>query len=532
MTKGMRFLLLPVLLTVAILLSSCAPRYKDEFISQAKGKGWNEAQQHLGYRASFRIFLMERDSSGEYVILFQRLSKAQVMERFGRFLQDFNNILDPQNEEYRQYLDFFSLRDELEHQERVYNAVYENLRRAKLADDFAKLTGTSSYYGADAWRVEGYNIKQIFGEDFSGLFRSEYIEAAKRDGKLREIEHIIWFADQQLAEKRPNPNNPADANDFIWLARRQGVELVNYKVLNPGERPFDSSGNFIEGTRLELVVDTKGKEVRINRESQPALRIFMERGGSGVMVLDTDLENKDIGFGIPDVVETITVGSANSIITGSSNILARMFEVKEKHKRVYPVFPPIRLQIESVSGEIEFWEAATESAGWKIPFTYKNKQGDNYNVKLKVEREKLPDGSLGNHRTIKYLEKEWISGTSRYQGSRGNVVERYKMKPPFDSKVMEVQVLHTESTQKIAVVLPDGSERKGLVVPGPNIFVQDEPFAILYTDGQKRYMIVDEDGDGKFEKRREFAVPKEYKTGDYSASNEEVESGSLVAHQK
>lgn len=514
--KGGQLFLLLTILVSAFLLSGCAARYKDEVLAKAKSEGWNEAQQYAAYHYSLRLFLMEKSTAGEYVFLFPRLSKAQVRERFERFLQDFNNILDPKNEEMWRYIEFFDLRKELEREERIYKATYDRLRVAELADQFTKLIGTGSSYGEETWRVEGYNIKQVFGDNFTSYFKSELIERAKRDGRLQPIEHIVWFADQKLAEKQPNPNNPTDPNDFIWLARRRGIELVNYKVLNPGEKPQENTGNYLEGVRLELVIDLKTNKISMQRESQPALRIFMERGGSGVMVLDTDIENEDIGFGLPDVVETIAVASANDLLT-SSNVIGRLFEVKQKYKRVPPRFPPIQFQMAPTGKEEELWEIATDVGGWKVPLGYKNKQGNNYNVKLKTEREKLTDGSLGQYTIIKYLEKEWINGTNRYQPSMGAVVERYKMRPPFNGGLVSAQVLHAEDTKKVSLVLPNGREEKGLVAPGMNnVFIEDRPFAIIYTDGQKRYMLVDEDNDGKFEKRKELAVPPEYKTGNYT----------------
>jgi hypothetical protein len=514
-----RFLrLLPLILSI-IFLSGCAKTYKEEFLGKAKAEGWNEAQQYAAYHYSLRAYLMEKDAAGEYQILFQRMSKELVEQRFGKFLDDFNGILDPKNQENARFIEFFNMRKELEHKERVYKAVYDRLRVARLADKFEELNGTSSYYGADAWRVKGYNIKQIFGNDFADSFKNQMIETARREGRLEQIEHIIWFADQQLAEKQSNPNNPTDPNDFIWLPRRRGVELTNYKILTKGEKPFDNNGNYIEGVRLELAVN--GNNLSIKKESKPALRIFMERDGKGIMIMDKDVEGKDVGFGLPDLVETIQVASADNLIRASSNILERLFEEKQSHKRVYPKYPPIQLQIAQVSDQ-SFWEVAADAAGWKVPLEYRSKQEDNYNVKLKVEREKLADGSVGKYMTIKYLVKEWTSGNNRYQPSRGNVVEYYKMRPPFDTKVVHAQVLMNDDTKKISIVLQNGKEEKGTIAPGANnVFIADKPYTIIYTAGQKRYTLVDEDGDGKYEKRKEIAVPKNYKTGDYSEDAEE-----------
>ena len=511
--------LLPLVLSV-VFLSGCAKTYKGEFLEKAKAEGWNEAQQYAAYHYSLRSYLMEKDAtSGEYSILFQRLPKEQVEQRFGKFLSDFNDILDPKNEENARFIEFFGMRKDLEHKERVYKAIYDRLRVARLADKFEELNGTSSYYGADAWRVKGYNIKQIYGDDFANSFKNQMIETARRDGRLEKIEHIIWFADQTLAEKQLNPNNPTDPNDFIWLPRRRGVELTNYKILNKGEKPFDNNGNYIEGVRLELVVN--GNSVSIKRESKPALRIFMERDGKGIMIMDKDAEGKDVGFGLPDLVETIQVSSADNLIRSSSNILERLFEEKQSHKRVFPKYPPIQLQIAQVSDQ-SYWENSADAAGWKVPLEYKSKQEDNYNVKLKVEREKLADGSVGKYMTIKYLVKEWTSGNNRWVASRGNVVEYYKMRTPFDAKVVNAQVMTTDDTKKISIVLQNGKEEKGLIAPGANnVFIVDKPYTVIYTDGQKRYMLVDEDGDGKYEKRKEIAVPKNYKTGDYSEDAEE-----------
>ena len=152
--------------------------------------------------------------------------------------------------------------------------------------------------------------------------------------------------------------------------------------------------------------------------------------------------------------------------------------------------------------------------------------GDNYNVRIHykkieddIDRERIPE--LRSSRTA----CTWRSSTSRrntprratsYEPSAGKVLEYYRPKSEFAGKV-KAQVLHFDDTKKLQFEFEDGSIVEGFINPGKNKFIEDEPYAKSYNEGQKRWWIEKSDGSKVYDKRKSVGQPKE-STGEYSDS--------------
>ncbi|MEK7559813.1 MAG: hypothetical protein AAB522_00730, partial [Patescibacteria group bacterium] len=109
---------------------------------------------------------------------------------------------------------------------------------------------------------------------------------------------------------------------------------------------------------------------------------------------------------------------------------------------------------------------------------------------------------------IAYIAKEWTS-SDQNTPSVGQVLEYFKPKADFAKKnITKAAVIHFENTKKFVVDFEDGSEIIGIVTPGDNKYIEGEPFAIEYTEGQKRWRLEKDSGSNVFNKRKEVALPK------------------------
>ena len=234
----------------------------------------------------------------------------------------------------------------------------------------------------------------------------------------------------------------------------------------------------------------------MHKESKPALKLFVpDRSWPAVLVLDRDKEG-DVGFMLPDLVKTFSssLTSAASLFN-SADIIDNLFPVSEQEKRIRPKDrPPITVDIAPVGrNKVDVWEKNDQ--GWTIPFRYKNDRFDNYNVTAKIKNDESQyfDPSATNKR-IDYLKKEW-SGT-------GNVTEFFRPKAPFDeANIVSISV----GGNRILMVTNHGEEVTGYVTTGSNKVIQDKPYQVEYTESEKRWLLADEDNDGKFEKRKQVA---------------------------
>ncbi len=497
--------------------SGCALTYRDEFLKQAQAKGWTEDEQLAALAYSDRLYFLHKTKDG-FAVNYSRLSKEQVLKKLDEALVELDAILDYKNEQNARFVEYFGLREFLEHEEEVVKAIRDRVRVAELHDQFEKLIGASpfsyrDYYsygqsiGGQEERRKGYNIQQIFlstdiSKSFS--FTESRIEEAKRRGALKIIEQARSSLKRRFDRKEPNPAYLDDPNNFIWKSKSTEVEFVSYKILY-SEDPKDNNSNYIEGYRI---VDGR-------RESKPAIRIFyIYEGRRGVFLLDADKEG-ETGFGLPDEVGPVREALQVTDLLRDDNLMNVLFLEKKERRRVAPKRKPIFVEIARVGEKtIDFWEDAPDQRGWYVPFLYKNNAENNYNVKLVFASQENsgenPAYRFGEPpKQIKYLKKEWTDGT-RYKPSMGNVVEYYEMKPDYAKRnVSRADVLHQLDTKNLSIVFTDGTTETGLVLPGKNKFIEDEPIMIDYTEGQKRWRIKKEKGSPNYNKRKEISPAKE-----------------------
>jgi len=526
----MKFRILAVFAIVATLfLAGCVPPYRQTFEDAGKEKHWTHKQVLAAFAYYDKIGWARevKEGSGQYVVIYGKVPTAKVDSQIDTVLKDLNASLDPNNTEMRQYLDTFGLRKDLEHEEEVTEAQKARVHTAYLYNQFQEKMGDRPEYGHEAEMSGGYNIRKIFtSKDLSEAFpfKSDEVEGAKKDGSLKEIESAELDFSSPYDHKVPDPAHPDDSEAFVWKARKMSIRLTNYKIITE-EQPQNNKGNYIEGYR---VVDGK-------QESKPALKIFFPTGGYGAVVLiDTDREGRDAGFGLPDILESVSDIENVQDVVRDGNLLATLFADKKKDARQLPPHNLFKIEISRTDKPIDPWEKSTEADGWIVPYKYVTIMGDNFNVRIKYKKVSMPaDGSSypdGDHahsmyREIEYIAKEYTKAGKRYDASAGQVIEYYRPKGDFAKKV-QAKVDDYSNTRKLTFEFEDGSELSGIVTPGENKFIEEKPYAKSYTEGSQRWWIESSNGNGKYDKRKKVSPPKE-RTGQYDdwAEEEEANSG-------
>lgn len=503
--RNWRSVWIVLIVGVSVLAQGCALSYRKGFLDRTANKGYTKEQALAAYYMSFRWYFSREVEKGKYEVVYSRLPMETVQKQMERYLSDLSLVLDYKEEEMSKFLDIHGLRPHFEQQEKVEQAIYARVRAAMIFAKFQELTGTRSYYshGQNIWGGYDPKIFVITNFDEGFPFKSDVIDKAKAAGILKPIETIRIEHSSSYDRKDPDPSDPLDKNKFIWRSKEYTVEAVSYKITDD-EKPRDNYGNYIEAFRI-----FSGK-----KESKPALRAFLDgRGSSAIVIVDDDKEGKDIGFGLPD---SITTMSEDAVLKEES--LAGLFPEQENEKRIPPQSKPIRMEIVKIGETVSAWEESKDSKGWSAPEGYQAKPlKNNYNIKFKFAKPEMRDmTSVSLAKKIEAVVKEWTKPGERYAAGNFQVLEFFHLKDPYDKEISAAYVRANEDTKKISVILLNGEERTGMIVSGSNIFIQENPFAIEYTLGDKRYRIQDDNGDGIYEKRKEISKPATDETGTYA----------------
>lgn len=475
------------LLLVPFLLGGCAPAFGPLVREKCQNDGCTREKQYVAEAYAYRLKLTQENPDGTYSVYYAVLPNAEVARIAKNRIEDLEFILDYNNPDWAPYIKEFGLRPELERQLQIFKALYARLQLVDHYNNFQEYMGERSSNRPDHDR--GYDASKVFAEDVLATypFKSDRIENVRANGTLKEVERFVWSARRELGRKESDPMDPEDPNKFVWRPEEVGIEFISYKVMDTAN-PRDSNVDYVEGTRLVM---TKNG---LKKESKPALKLFVPNDGhSAVLIIDKDKEG-EIGFLLPDFVDRVSqVTSAQGLINDS--VLSRLFQRTEDEKRVKPRDPPpIVVEIAPVGkNKIDVWEYNT--SGWTVPFRYKNERADNYSVSVKIkgEGENGYDPSSPN-KQIEYFRKVW--------NGNGSVYENFYPQSSYDqANLARVSV----SDKRVVLVTSNGDEITGHVTPGSNKFIKDNPYSIEYTDSEIRWLLMDEDGDDKYEKRRQVA---------------------------
>ena len=482
--------LIGLLVLGAFALSGCAPKYATIMRDKGSAEGWTKEQQAVAEHFSYRLKFTTENSDATYSVNYSVLSNELVAKIVKERIEDLESVLDYKNSGWAPYIKAFGLRDELERELKIFKGVHNRLRLIDNYNSFRQQMGQRS--SSRPLELDlSYDVSKVFVEDVFGVypFISERIDEARKNNKLKEVERLLWSANRTYGRKEQDPSDPEDPNKFIWRPEEVGLEFVSYKILDDSN-PRDNTIDYIEGTRFKMTSNG------IRKESKPALKLFVpERNWPSVLVIDWDKEG-EVGFGLPDSVESASSGLVTAESLFATTVINRIFPVSEQEKRIPPKDPlPMVVEIAPVGRtKVDVWEYNDQ--GWTVPLRYKNDRADNYYAAHKIKDDDLPNfDHSSNNKQVDYFKKDW--------NGNGAVVEYFRPKAPFDQANL---VSLAVSNNRVVAVTKQGEEITGYVTSGSNRVIQDYPYQIDYSENdEKRWRIVDEDGDGKYEKKRQVA---------------------------
>jgi hypothetical protein len=486
-------------------------------------------QASAAFTKALRYWWMGQSPDGKWYINYSAVDTEKVIEVLkGAEADTLGAAKDPKWEKFREVA---GLDNVLKERLKVYKISRSNVEMFFLYQTFKAMVGDSSYTDLLSQGALKFNFRMILPsekEKEGMLFSSTYIESAKASGKLRLIQTFVGTLDDKLSEKKPDPEDPAERNKFIWKTKKEGVEIRTYKVLN-GESPKENAGDYIEVWRVTLEYASENALPTMKRESKPCIRAFAseQKGGVDVFVIDIDKENAEYGFGMPDVVEKFEkILSGKELFLKHQEILEKALNgqdpIEPKHKK-----KEMKIEI-ARSGEAPpvTWETAEDPGGFRVPFMYAGFGKQNYKVEIVYETPKMPNGhpapqdGAAHHKNgvakkIKHIIKRWYSPGNPSLPGQGEVVEYFKPKSPYDGKDILEATVSAEDGKKISITRKGQPTVIGLVVSEGNVFIEDIPYMIDFTDGDVRWQIADrENNDNVYESRRRISSANKKPAGD------------------
>ncbi len=546
MNKYFRLVLLMVFVLVSV---GCRPNYRDEFLKLAEKEGWSEKQRQVALQYSYRLeFSRETDQDSRvFEIVRGKLTNREVRKKLGNLREDFKDLLSYASEENTDFVDLFNLRPYLEQQEAVLIELHNRVRTVELKTEFDRITGVNTlcpssrfssnqppmwygpfFPGVPSWgsgssfssssddtpSPDAYSLKKLFPpKDFKTVytFSLPQVDAARKDGTLRAVESAKLSLSRQYDRKEPDPTNPNDyPNSFMWRSSKRNIRVASFKIQEDDkEKPANNRVDYSEAYRVK----DDGKD-----EKEPCLKVFILERGKTVVVVDLDKEGKP-GFGLPD--ELIQSGDYWSQaryqnvkeVLNDESLLVRLFDEQITNPdRIPPAKKVMRVEITKADDPMEFWENAPTKEGWPAPTGYRSTSADNYNVRIgfkKVKKDSTnPTPSVTKE--IEFFAKEWTTSESKYQAAPGSPTEYYYPKSRFQAtNIVRATVVEYVDTKYVRIVFDDGSFDDGFVSPKGSMFIEDEPYQILYKKGDNWWIIKKSKDSKVFDKRRKASPPKE-----------------------
>ena len=456
----------------------------------------------------------DKDDPGTLKIDYKKIKLDKLLAVSQKQAADLEEILDtdPKNATWYKLLEETGKRSYFEQAERAIKFRVARLKLKLNYEEFRKLLGEADGSSESDERRKSYDAR-IFLPEFDATrdapFNAKYIEDAKRDGKLVFAGKTVVFDYELFGKKISDPETPLDSSSFVWKEKVEGLEVTTFKVVasnHASSHPRDKQLNYLEATRIAHSFDKDGNIIATERESKPALRAFTSPADSlDIVVLDTDREG-ELGFGLPDAVMKLSKGIATGkdLYINNQELLSKLFEEKTKDKRKpLPATKPQKFAVVAAGTPVDPWDKSPRVKGWDIPYDYKAEKRDNYHLEVILKPKKPGDDSLT--RAIDFIVKVYHSASNPFQPVKGGVVEYYRPLPPFDEKnVLEVKVDY--SNKKKLTVERDGQlSVTAVITPGKNLFTDERPVAIDFSDGDTRWRIVDRDKSGTYMYRKEIS---------------------------
>lgn len=495
-----------LILLVIFLISACAtPTFqacRNGAVSQKEEWKYTQIQAEV---ACERVVLKKAAKFNKEKGIWEINPAAISIEEERKVLEDraksLDEILSYKNRELSDFVNWFKgMRQGLEKEEKITLWL---LRRIQFVDTFNKFTNLvgelpkemlgqeAEYfmpYGRNTYSLRMlYPSRDLYKMPFTAL----YLETAKKEGIFSKIDSFYVSDYQKYAKKLENLRDP---NEFSWEERQRGWKVDSYMIIPAGNlKPSDNIVQYIEIYR----VDENGKA-----ELFPAVRGFLAAGAQKVtvFVIDYNKQGED-GFGSPDAVKNLFT----SFVTGRDLYLdmtsrGDLFEAlydnsftvnlkrperqKPEEKLVYLEVVPMGKKV-----DVDVWE----NGNWTVPIEYLVLSNTLYIV---YDLPKTPEET--HLETKKGLKKIIAFKREFVQDGRKTVTETWIPRKDYSERnIVEA------SAQGVFKIRRKGGEEKS----GDIEYFAERIKTIMYQFGGRWFQIVDNDGDGIFEKKKEIGDP-------------------------
>ena len=363
-----------------------------------------------------------------------------------------------------------------------------------LPDDVMDATATKYFFPNGTF--EQYSIRLFYKHPDHALdgipLVAKYLESAKAEQKLQLVETFEYVGTQELGKKIPRLR---DSNEYDWKADSRGLVIKGYKIIQPGVKPDDNSIHY-----LEIYFKRPGTNLV---ESLPAARGFLPQNGSNVSFFLVSFRHEgEYGYGTPDVVleTSVPIRTAKDVFTNET-LRAKFFDeelpayfVKNRPERTKPPESPFYAKVVPIREKIqsENWQIGK----WTVAVDYKKLPQD---LVVQFAPPSAPVADPENDpKQIMYFKREF-----KREGRRV-VVEYWIPKDEFAAG----NIMRTNTWGKeFEVGRKDQPTMKGEVG-----YFAKRIKHIDYLLGDQWHRVVDEDGDGVFEKKRTIGEPGDMET--------------------
>lgn len=464
----MRKLLLVLTVIALLAMAGCIQTGYDRFVDKGKEEGWTAQQIEAAYDYFLKSAFMVKGDDGRYTIDTTKISVEDAYQMAGNILNDLDHVLGTSDANWQKLMKAMpSAKLGFEREEQRWLYIQSQLGQVKTYLEFRDMLG----YRLTA-KDKQYDIAYLWPDNVHTNFTADYLEQAKANGTLKEVEREFVYLYTPYGYKDPDPANPDDKNAFIWRPKLQGYLIVSYAILN-STPPKELRADYCEIFRASL------NGVTISHESQPCLRAFRTLSGTRleVVVLDYDREGEG-GFGIVDKVYPVNVDTGSELYDTYPSIFRELADSRTERtarNRDWPE-PELTLRIVRV-GDVEEWRGDFNEDGWTVPYEYRDEYAVDWSTQvIKVDK---PDGYPFDK--IKYVVKRW---------KNNSVWEYYEPNEAYSGEMENVY-----GSGHSVYAQPRGEATKAVYtdkVCGALKF-------IIYRDGGEWVKIADLDGTGKLQ---------------------------------
>jgi hypothetical protein len=499
--------LLLIIIIILLLFAACKEHEKKLAGKLQKDYQMSEKEAITGAAHMIRYALVEKegrtlkinrapDGSSSFSIDYTAIDDNEKVKFLAEKAEGYREALEGKDVEWRQsYFLFWK-----KHGTDLDNSFRQNMIlcqwwqsrfeiRQKYLEFQRRITGDEEIKPEKKWFIDACAAYPLVEPAKELIFKPQYVLDAK---EIKEIERLELT--REAMREMPNPDYPHrdPVKKTIWRTEKYKLRILAFDL-----PPFDRKPDYVEVYRL----DKDGVQ-----EEHPIISVFHTDDDQDLTLAVVDLKKKDeIGFGIPDVFQTVYVSKGGDLLSDYSELLNQALRGKERIKK-NPLQQSCREIYLVQPGDVSP-VAEINSNGWTVPFEYKFKKGGIVKNFMPLVKFETPNGNgdaLGDSPyTIEHIALRYHVRDSR-DDAYGRVVEFYKPGSELAGKrIIETKI---RDNNLLEFVFEGGH----VVVMTPEKAI-GKLFRIDYDFDSKRATIEDKDGDGKLESKTVINKPTDLK---------------------